>query len=179
MTRLENQDQPSARFGVIATLIGALGPCLTDAVRRDETAPIHFVAHRLRQAVGATMHDGAMAFHLAEVILASTLPDALQPHSAGSGHLMNELVDALTYVSSTANRETIEERRVFCLGRRYYQPFPFPPFHSSACIHLYHLPNELAPPSLGLAHSCCSSLGLEMCSGLIQSGATVHRTSEQ
>lgn len=118
VTRLENPMQALPRFGLLAHLIGAMGPCLTNAVRQDETTPIHFMTHCLRQAAGSTMRDGAMAFHLPEVIVSASLPDALQPHMAYPTDLMNEFIDALSYMGSTAARESVEEKRVFLLGRR-------------------------------------------------------------
>lgn len=118
VSRLENRSQSSTRFGILSTLIGALGPCLTSASRLDEASSLHFVAHRLKQSAGAAMRDGAIAFHLPEVISVALLPEALQPHTASVNDLMNEFVDALLYTASTANREAIEEKRAFLLGRR-------------------------------------------------------------
>lgn len=118
VTRLENPIQALPRFGLLVHLIGALGPCLTNDVRQDETAPIHFVVHCLRQAVGPSMRDGAMAFHLPEIIVSTSLPESLQPHVASPNDLMNEFTDALLYMGSTLARESVEEKRVFLLGRR-------------------------------------------------------------
>lgn len=118
VARLEVESKPNARWSVLSSLVGAIGPCLTEASRLDETAPLHYVAHRIRQVVGVAMRDGALAFNLPDTVLAAVLPNALQPHSATPTELMNELIDALSYTASVAQRETIEEKRVFLLGRR-------------------------------------------------------------
>lgn len=118
VTRLENPVQASPRFSLLVQLIGALGPCLTNAVLQDETAPIHFVVHCLKRSAGPNMRDGAMAFHLPEVISSASLPESLQPHVAKPTDLMGEFTDALLYMSSTAARESVEEKRVLLLGRR-------------------------------------------------------------
>lgn len=118
INRLENQNHTSTPFGFVSALIGALGPCLTNASRLDETSALHFVTHRLKQSAGPAMRDGAMAFHLPEVISTASLPEALQPHSAGGSELMSEFVDALLYVGAATSREGVEEKRVLLLGRR-------------------------------------------------------------
>lgn len=118
VVRLEVEAHPTSRLNVLTSLVGAAGPCLTQASRIDETASLHFVSHHIRKTVGTAMRDGAIVFSLPNTIGAAVLPDILQPLVATSVDLMNELIDALAYTTSTSQREVIEEKRVFLLGRR-------------------------------------------------------------
>lgn len=117
---LQNDAEPNQPWGLLCDLVGALGPCLTQAARARPTSSVQLVAQRLRAHVGgASVSDGAAALGLKDALPDLKLPVVLQSQSLREADLRAELLDAVGYYFSSAQgRAAIEARRVVFLGAR-------------------------------------------------------------
>lgn len=117
---LQDETDPVKPWGLMCDLIGALGPCLTQAARARVTSSVQLVAQRLRSHLGgASVSDGAAALGLKDALPDLRLPSVFRAQSLREADLRAELLDAINYHFSTAQgRAAIESRRVTFLGNR-------------------------------------------------------------
>ena len=106
----------------LCILIGALGPCQTQASRRVETSSVQLTAATIRMNIpnGQTLSDGQLAVKVIAFVKGKRLPVQLRPAGVGEVELREELEDGIEYRRSDEGRRAIEEKCIFNLGRRYF-----------------------------------------------------------
>ena len=117
VTRLED---PAATcpFLPVCTMVGILGPCLTQLARQSEVSSVRLVADGFRalQPAAPPPSDGALAMRAAAFIPNQRLPFPLQAIGVGELELREEYEDGVEYNKSADGRRLIEEKRVLLLG---------------------------------------------------------------
>ena len=107
-------EESSAQFplGLLCDIVGTLGPCLTQAARRQERSTVQLTAATLRR------HIANFAGHkLAGFYKTRLLPPALRATVAGETELREELEDGIEYKLSAEGKLRIEEKRIYFLAR--------------------------------------------------------------
>ena len=102
MTSLTSLQHPfeACPWRVIARLIGALGPCLSDAARRSPMSTVSVVAAALRAALSeryGTDSTSLFAINLKNFMDANLLPDFLRAVGCTEDELRTELIDTLIF----------------------------------------------------------------------------------
>ena len=112
-------EEPAAPLplGLLSIIVGALGPCLTQAARRVETSTVQLTAATLRLHLAATAStDALMAVKVASFFKAKQLPYQLRSVGVTEGELREELEDGIEYKRSDQGRLAIEEKRIHLLA---------------------------------------------------------------
>lgn len=118
LTLLEDRASFQTPLKDFAYLVGALGPCLSQAAREDEVAPLHFSCQQLRdQVCTRATPDGQAAIGLKRILPDLRLPPMLRPLSISHEELSSELLDSIQYTHA-AQRAAVEQRRIQILGER-------------------------------------------------------------
>ena len=115
--RLEDQGHATPLLP-LALLAGALGPCLNQAVRLQETSTVQLAAGSIRAAVadGApNPTDGALAVRVKSIVMDNRIPTALRAHEPTEDALRIEFEDGIEYRRSADRRKTVESRRAALL----------------------------------------------------------------
>ena len=119
ITVVEDASSPLP-LGLLAAIVGALGPCLTQASRRAETATVQLTAATLRLHLAPTAPtDALLARKTPPFVKAKLLPHPLRSHGVAEEDLREELEDGIEYKSSNQGRLAVEEKRVHLLGLKY------------------------------------------------------------
>ena len=104
-------------LGLLGAIIGALGPCLTQAARRVETSTVQLTASTLRLHLAATAPtDGLLAVKVAPFFKAKLLPYQLRGAGVSEVELREELEDGIEYKRSDQGKLAIEEKRIHLLA---------------------------------------------------------------
>ena len=112
-------EDPSAPLplGLLSTIVGALGPCLTQAVRRIETSTVQLTASTLRVHLAATAPtDGLLAVKVAPFFKSKLLPFQLRGFGVNESSLREEFEDGIEYKRSDQGKRAIEEKRIHLLA---------------------------------------------------------------
>ena len=106
----------------LCILIGALGPCQTQASRRVETSSVQLTAATILMNIpnGQALSDGQLAVKVIAFVKGKRLPVQLRPAGVGEVELREELENGIEYRRSDEGRRAIEEKCIFNLGRRYF-----------------------------------------------------------
>ena len=112
-------EEPAAPLplGVLCALVGALGPCLTQAARRVETSTVQLTASTLRLHLAATAStDGLLAVKVVPFFKSKLLPFQLRCVGVTETELREELEDGIEYKRSDQGKVAIEEKRIHLLA---------------------------------------------------------------
>ena len=117
VTRLEKATA-SCPFLPACTVVGILGPCLTQLARQSEISSVRLAADGFRalQPAAPLPTDGALAMRAASFLPSQRLPFPLQAVGVGESELREEYEDGVEYNKSADGRRLIEEKRVLLLG---------------------------------------------------------------
>ena len=138
-------EEPTAPLplGLLCAIVGALGPCLTQAARRVETSTVQLTAATLRLHLAHTAPtDGLLAIKVVPFFKSKLLPFQLRCIGVTEVELREELEDGIEYKRSDQGKLAIEEKRVHLLATGYATPFS----HSSPCRRLWPAPVSLGFP---------------------------------
>ena len=122
-------EEPTAPFpfGLLCSIVGALGPCLTQAARRVETSTVQLTAATLRLHLAATAPtDGLLAIKVVPFFKSKLLPFQLRCIGVTEIELREELEDGIEYKRSDQGKLAIEEKRVHLLATGYATPLSRP-----------------------------------------------------
>ena len=101
-------------------MVGSLGPCLTQAARRAETATVQLTSATLRLHLAATAPtDGLLAVKIIPFLKAKLLPFQLRSWGVTEAELREDLEDGIEYKRSDQGKLAIEEKRIHLLGAGY------------------------------------------------------------
>ena len=104
-------------LGLLSAIVGALGPCLTQAVRRIETSTVQLTASTLRVHLAATAPtDGLLAVKVAPFFKSKLLPFQLRGFGVHESSLREEFEDGIEYKRSDQGKRAIEEKRIHLLA---------------------------------------------------------------
>ena len=104
-------------LGLLGAVVGALGPCLTQAARRIETATVQLTAATLRLHLAATAPtDGLLAVKVVPFFKSKLLPFQLRSTGVTEVELREELEDGIEYKRSDQGKLAIEEKRIHLLA---------------------------------------------------------------
>ena len=104
-------------LGLLSAIVGALGPCLTQAVRRVETSTVQLTASTLRVHLAATAPtDGLLAVKVAPFFKSKLLPFQLRGFGVHESSLREEFEDGIEYKRSDQGKRAIEEKRIHLLA---------------------------------------------------------------
>ena len=112
-------EEPAAPLplGLLCTIIGSLGPCLTQASRRTETSTVQLTTSTLRIHLAATAPtDGLLAVKVAPFFKSKQLPLQLRGCGVTETELREELEDGIEYKRSDQGKRAIEEKRIHLLA---------------------------------------------------------------
>ena len=112
-------EEPAAPLplGLLCTIIGSLGPCLTQASRRTETSTVQLTTSTLRIHLAATAPtDGLLAVKVAPFFRSKQLPFQLRGLGVTETELREELEDGIEYKRSDQGKLAIEEKRIHLLA---------------------------------------------------------------
>ena len=139
-------EEPTALLplGLLCAIVGALGPCLTQAARRVETSTVQLTAATLRLHLAHTAPtDGLLAIKVVPFFKSKLLPFQLRCIGVTEVELREELEDGIEYKRSDQGKLAIEEKRVHLLATGYATPFS----HSSPCRRFGRPPSVWVSPS--------------------------------
>ena len=136
VVRLENA-AAICPFAPICTIVGILGPCLTQPARQSEISSVRLIADVFRslQPAAPPPSDGALAMRAATFLPSQRLPFPFQAVGVGEAELRMEFEDGVEYNRSADGRRLVEEKRVLLLGstaRGYAAPLPLAPMPCTA-----------------------------------------------
>ena len=114
--KIENRSSPCP-LEILTVLVGAIGSCLTQVSRRDETSSVQLVAESLRNLLGAAASDGALATRAPAQILSRRLPSQFRASGVGETQLREDLEDGVDYHRSSDGRRAVEEKLILRLER--------------------------------------------------------------
>ena len=112
-------EEPAAPLplGLLCTIIGSLGPCLTQASRRAETSTVQLTTSTLRIHLAATAPtDGLLAVKVAPFFKSKQLPFQLRGLGVTETELREELEDGIEYKRSDQGKLAVEEKRIHLLA---------------------------------------------------------------
>ena len=142
-------------LGLLCTIVGALGPCLTQAARRVETSTVQLTAATLRLHLAPTAStDALLAVKVASFFRAKLLPFPLRCVGVTEVELREELEDGIEYKRSDQGKVAIEEKRVHLLATGY-AACPFSPSR----IALSRLARVTGPPAARAPSLTYTSVG--------------------
>lgn len=132
ITNLEIPEDPSP-WAAISFLVGALGPCLTQAARNAPGSAARMtataLANGLTQFYSTVSSDpdslaGELPDYLRTVMLA--LPAPFRSHGNSMSELRADLRDSIIYLQGREERARVETMRIFLIAPRYALPPPSP-----------------------------------------------------
>ena len=103
--------EATAKWTLIAKVVGALGPVGTQASRACETSQVQGMASLLRRHTSGGPEDGALARNMKADLLRAMLPKQLRAHTGGPDDQGEELSDSFAYKISDADRLAVEQKR--------------------------------------------------------------------
>lgn len=112
-------EEPAAPLplGLLSTIVGALGPCLTQTSRRAEIATVQLTAATLRLHLAATATtDALLAVKVGPFFKSKLLPYQLRGVGVTESELREELEDGIEYKRSDQGKSAIEEKRLHLLA---------------------------------------------------------------
>lgn len=172
-------DRMEEPLGLWADLIGALGSCLTRAVRTNPASSVQINAALLSRALTLHLFGTAapaapsahlLAQNVMDFLKEMSLPFCLLPACLSDAELKAEFRDSLRYARSENERRAVEMTRVHLVGPRW------------VLLHKRSLVDRLsrrAPAVVVVVGFCCSLTGgLNILSQHIESiwGITILRT---
>jgi hypothetical protein len=114
-------EEPATRLplGLFCTIVASIGPCLTQAARREETSSVQLTASTLRTHLGPALADGPLAMKVASFVKLKMLPYQIRNPGVTEVERREDLEDGIEYKGSDQGKQNIEEKRIHLLGAGY------------------------------------------------------------